>query len=91
MRRKEDATRYGIKPKQQFIGISVKKLDEMQEVLLLHRKRQGKSTAGKKNVYRVAKQMEKSRQDVVGVNFVKDANGKVLVENDHVKKIWRKY
>ena len=49
------------------------------------------STAGKKNVYRVAKQMTKSRQDVVGVKCVKDANGKVLVENDQVKKEWRKY
>ena len=40
------------------------------------------STAGKKNVYkpyRVAKQMAKSRQDVVGVNCVKNASGKVLV------------
>ena len=59
------------------------------EVLLLHRKRQGKSvlmswesTAENKNVYRVAKQMAKSRQDVVGVNCVKDAKGKVLVENE---------
>jgi len=43
------------------------------------------STAGKKNVYRVAKQMAKSRQDVVGVNCVKDANGKVLVAKDQVK------
>ena len=34
------------------------------------------STAGKKNVYRVAKQMAQSRQDVVGVNCVKDANRK---------------
>ena len=34
------------------------------------------STAGKKHVYKVAKQMTKSRQDVVGVNCVKDANGK---------------
>jgi len=49
------------------------------------------STARKKNVYRVAKQMSKSRQDVVGVNCVKDANGKVLVENDQVKEEWRKY
>jgi len=49
------------------------------------------STAGKKNVYRVAKQTAKSRQDVVGVNCVKDANGKVLVENDQVKEEWRKY
>ena len=30
--------------------------------------------------------MAKSRQDVVGVNCVKDANGKVLVENDQVKE-----
>ena len=48
-------------------------------------------TAGKKNVYRVAKQMAKSRQDVVGVNCVKDANRKVLVESDQVKEEWRKY
>ena len=37
------------------------------------------NTARKKNVYRVAKQMAKSRQDVVGVNCVNDANEKVLV------------
>jgi len=30
--------------------------------------------------------MAKSRQDVVGVNCVKDANGKVSVENDQVKE-----
>ena len=28
---------------------------------------------------------------VVGVNCVKDASGKVLAENDQVKKEWRKY
>jgi len=27
----------------------------------------------------------------VGVNCAKDANGKVLVENDQVKEVWRKY
>ena len=35
--------------------------------------------------------MANSRQDEVGVNCVKDANGKVLVENNEVKKEWRKY
>jgi len=35
--------------------------------------------------------MAKSRQDVVGVNCVKDVNGKVLVENDQVKEGCRKY
>jgi len=34
--------------------------------------------------------MAKSRQDV-GVNCVKDTNGKVLVENDQVKEEWKKY
>jgi len=43
LRRKEYAIRYGIKPNQQMIG-SVKRQDEMQgEMLLEHRKRQGKS------------------------------------------------
>ena len=49
------------------------------------------STAGKNNVYRVAKHMAKFRQHVVGVNCVKDANGKVLVENDQVKEEWKNY
>jgi len=38
------------------------------------------STAGKKNVYRVAKKMTKSRQDVVGVNCVKDAMEKCCLK-----------
>jgi len=48
------------------------------------------STARKKNVYRIASQVTKSMQDAVGVNCVKHANGKVLVENDQVNEIWRK-
>ena len=74
MRKKEDAIRYGIKPKQQVIGISMKRQDEMQEVLLAQDKTRQElvneleSTAVKKNVYRVAKQAAKFRQDVVGVN-----------------------
>ena len=50
MRRKEDAIRYGIKPKQHVVRISIKRQEEMQEVLLLvhevlllHKKRQGES------------------------------------------------
>ena len=97
MMRKEDAIRYGIKPKQQVIGISIKRQNEMQgEVLLLHRKRQGKSLLMSWRVQDERRmstglKMAKSRQDVVGVNCVKDANGKVLVENDQVEEEWRKY
>jgi len=54
LRRKEDAIRYDVKPKEQVIGINIKKQDEMQEVLLVS---ELESTAGKKNVYRVAKQI----------------------------------
>ena len=35
--------------------------------------------------------MVKSRQDIVGVDCVKDANEKVLVEHDQVKEECRKY
>jgi len=55
------------------------------EVLLLHRKRRGKSLLMSWRVQQERK-IAKSRQDVVGVNCVKDANGKVLVENDQVKE-----
>jgi len=79
------------------IGIRIKRQDEMQgEVLLLHKKRQGKSLLINWRVQQERRmstglQMAKSRQDVVGVNCVKDANEKVLVENDQVKEEWRKY
>ena len=97
MRRKEDAIRYGIKPKQQVIGISTEARRNTRSVALAQEKTRQEllneleSTAGKMNVYMVAKQMAKSRQDVVGENCVKDANGKVMVENDQVKEEWRKY
>ena len=55
-----------------MFGIIIKRQYEMQgEVLPLHRKRQHElfneleSTAGKKNIYRVAKQITKSSQDVM--------------------------
>jgi len=58
LRRKEDATRYGIKAKQQVIGISIKRQDEMQRrsvALAQEKTRQElvnelESTAGKKNI-----------------------------------------
>jgi len=80
----------GIKPTQQVIGIGIKRQDEMQgEALILHRKTRQElvneleSKSRKKNVYRVAKEMAKSKQGVVGVNCVKHAN----IENDQVKQV----
>ena len=69
----------------------------MRSVALAQEKRRQKlvneleSTTVKKNVCRVATHMAKSMQDIVGVNCAKDANGKMLVENDEVKEEWRKY
>ena len=85
MRRKEDAVRYGIKPKQQVIGINIKRQDEMQGVLLLHRKRQGKSLLMS---WRVQQERRMSR----GLQSkCERCKWKFLVENDQVKEDWRKY
>ena len=76
--------RYDPKTKRASDRNKYKEEDEMQgEVLLLQELvNEFESTAGKKIVNRLAKQMAKFRQDVVGVNYVKDVNGKVLIEND---------
>jgi hypothetical protein len=49
------------------------------------------NSEGKRNVYRIAKQMAKSRQDIVDVNCVKNDEGKIEVDGDRVKEVWRKY
>ena len=68
MRRKEDAIRYGIKPKQQ--DKEARRNARRSVALAQEKTRQElvnelESTTGKQNVYRVAKQMAKSRQDIV--------------------------
>jgi len=66
-----------------MIRISIKRQDEIQgEVLLLHSKGQGKSLLMSWRVQQERRmttaRMAKSRQDVVGVNYVKDATGQVF-------------
>ena len=46
---------------------------------------------GKKNVFRIAKQMANERQDVVGVNCLKDSAGKVVIDSKGIKKTWKDY
>ena len=41
---------------------------------------------GKKNVFRIAKQMANERQDVVGVNCLK-----VVIDSKGIKKTWKDY
>jgi len=90
LRRKEYAIRYDIKPKEQVIGISIKKQDKMQgEVLLVS---ELESTAGKKNVYRVAKQIFSTIQAGCSRSkLCERCKCKNVVENDQVKEEWRKY
>ena len=47
------------------------------------------SEEGKKNVFRIAKQMSEERQDVVGVNCLKDSTGKIVIDNIGIKKTWK--
>jgi hypothetical protein len=49
------------------------------------------SEEGKRNVFRIAKQMAQERQDVTGVNCLKDGTGNVVVDSVGITKIWRDY
>ena len=49
------------------------------------------SADSKGTVFRVAKQMMRRNQDVTGGDCVKDAQGKVVVEEEKLLEIWRAY
>ena len=46
---------------------------------------------GQRPVFKIAKQMAKERQDVVGVNCMKDESGNIVVQPEMMKKRWREY
>src|SRR5271156_2730700 len=46
---------------------------------------------GKGNVFRVVKQMVARNRDVVGDGCIKDENGKVVVDQDGLKDVWRRH
>jgi len=39
----------------------------------------------------MAKQMVKERQDITGLNFIKRASGKVIVDDKGIKDSWKEY
>jgi hypothetical protein len=49
------------------------------------------SEQGKKNVFRIAKQMAKERQDVVGINCLKESSGRIVTDSKGIKKTWKDY
>lgn len=49
------------------------------------------SEEGKRNVFRIAKQMTKERQDVGGVSCLKDSAGRIVTDSSGIKQIWKQY
>ena len=46
---------------------------------------------GKGNVFKVVKKMAQTNRDVVGDACIKDESGKVVVDQDECREVWRKY
>ena len=42
-------------------------------------------------IFRMAKQMVKERQDITGLNCIKGASGKVIVDDKGIKDSWREF
>ena len=42
-------------------------------------------------IFRRAKQMVKERQDITGLNCIKGASGKVIVDDKGIKDCWKEY
>ena len=42
-------------------------------------------------IFRMAKQMVKERQDITGLNCTKGASGKVIVDGKGIKDSWKEY
>ena len=46
---------------------------------------------GKGNVFRIAKQIIRKNEDVVGGGCVRDSGGKIVVDDIGVREVWRKH
>ena len=42
-------------------------------------------------IFRMAKQMVNERQDITGLNCIKGASGKVIVDDKGIKDSWKEY
>ena len=68
------------------------------ELSLQQRKRNRKEWANDSNdsecqneIFQMAKQMVKERQDITGLNCIKGASGKVIVDDKGIKESWKEY
>ena len=49
------------------------------------------SESGRKNRFRIARQMDRERRDVICVCSMKNDAGNIMSDADGMKNIWRKY
>jgi hypothetical protein len=49
------------------------------------------SEEGRRNVFRIAKQMIKERQEVVGGSCVNDDQGRLVIDSEGIKGVWKEY
>jgi len=42
-------------------------------------------------IFRIAEQMVKERQDITGLNCIKGTSGKVIVDDKETKDSWKEY
>jgi hypothetical protein len=66
----------------------VRKAQEVERTRLVEKLEEGD---GKGNMFRVVKQMVAKNRDVVGDGCIKDEDGKVVVDQDRLKDVWRRY
>ncbi len=49
------------------------------------------TSEGKNKMFRIAKQMKKDKKDVQGINYIKDENGAIKIEEAEVRDRWKRY
>ena len=79
-------------------GWSIRRADKMQRVISSAKEKKQKEWANDLNdsecqneIFRMAKQMVKERQDITGLNCIKGASGKVIVDDKGIKDSWKEY
>jgi len=45
----------------------------------------------KGNIFKIAKQMVKKNKDVVGARCMKDVDGIIVVDNEKIMEVWKRY
>ena len=92
------STESGRKKTRKRQGWSIRRADKMQRELSPAKEKKQKEWANGLNdsecqneIFRMTKQMVKERQDITGLNCIKGASGKVIVDDKGIKDYWKEY